>query len=226
MSFIKDYFGEWLKVFDTTEFNKILYQLNNLYAYRPMCPSLYRDVFKAFNICKYNNCKIIFIGQEPYSQKGKATGLCFANKQEVKEDNYSPILKVIKDACIDLHYSNNSIIFDPTLEDWGKQGILLLNSALTTEVNKTGLHTMMWRPFISSFLKNFGEINPGTIYVLFGEQAKTFKPYIKNGIILQEKHPAYYVKTNTDMPSDIFYKINALMERKYKLTIKWFNKYE
>ena len=95
-----------------------------------------------------------------------------------KEDNYSPSLKVIKDACVDLHYSNNSIIFDPTLEYWGRQGILLLNSALTTEVNKIGFHTMMWRPFISSFLKNFSEINPGTIYVLFGEQAKTFKPYI------------------------------------------------
>lgn len=226
MSFIKDYFGEWLKVFDTTEFNKILYQLNNLYAYRPMCPSLYWNVFKAFQVCEYNKCNIVFIAQDPYPQKDVATGLCFANKQDTKEDNYSPSLKVIKDACIDLHYSNNSIIFDPTLEYWGRQGILLLNSALTTEVNKIGFHTMMWRPFISSFLKNFSEINPGTIYVLFGEQAKTFKPYIKNGVILREKHPSYYARTNTDMPSDIFYEINALMERKYKLTIKWFNKYE
>lgn len=222
MNSIKEYFGEWLKVFDRTEFNKILYHLNNLYKHKNMCPSLYKDVFKAFKICEYNKCDIIFIAQDPYPQKNVATGLCFANKQDIKEYSYSPSLKVIKDALLDLHYSNNNINFDPTLEHWGRQGILLLNSALTTEVNKIGLHTGLWRPFISSFLKNFSEINPGTIYVLFGEQAKTFKPYIKNGIILMEKHPSYYAKTNTTMPPDIFYKINGLMEKKYNKEIKWF----
>lgn len=220
-----EYFGDWLKVFDIIEFNKIIYQLNNLYKYKNMCPSLYKDVFKAFNICDYNNCKIMFISEGPYSQQDMATGLCFANKQEVKEDNYSAVLKVIKDACIDLHYSNNSIIFDPTLEDWGRQGILLLNSALTTEVNKTGFHTMMWRPFISSFLKNFSDINPGIIYVLFGK-AKTLEPYIKNGIILRERHPSYYIKNNIEMPSTLFYNINILMRNKYKEEIKWFKQFK
>ena len=224
-----DYFGEWLKVFNTKEFNKIIYTLNSMYKHNNMCPTNYSDVFKAFRLCPYESVKLIFLAQDPYPQKDVATGLCFANKQETKEDVYSPSLKIIKDACIDLHYSNNSINFDPSLEDWSRQGILLLNSALTTEVNKIGLHTMMWRPFISSFLRNFSTLNPGIIYVLFGNQAKTFKPYIKNSKIITTEQPAYYARNNIDMPSNIFYRINTLMELQYNTRIKWFktiNDYE
>ena len=44
--------------------------------------------------------------------------------------------------------------FDETLESWATQGILMLNSALTCEVNKPGSHSLLWRPFISSLLQN------------------------------------------------------------------------
>lgn len=224
------YFGEWLKVFDSKEFDKIVSVLQTMYSTKNMCPSNFIDVFKAFKACPYEKCKVIFLAQDPYSQKDIATGLCFANKQDIKEECYSPSLKIIKDACIDLQFSNNSIIFDPTLMSWAEQGVLLLNSALTTEVGKTGLHTMLWRPFVSTFLKNFSTINTGIIYVLFGEQAKTFKPYIgKFNNILVENHPAYYAKINKDMPSNIFYTINTLVKQKYNEEIKWFktiNDYE
>lgn len=224
---IEYYFGGWLKYFDRKELDRITNILSRMYSTKAICPTNFSDVFKAFRLCPYENCTTIFLAQDPYPQKDISTGLCFANKQEVKEENYSPSLKVIKDACIDLHYLNNSINFDPTLESWAKQGVLLLNSALTTEVGKIGAHTMLWRPFISSFLKNFSSINTGIIYVLFGNQAKTFKPYISRyNDMLTIEHPAYYARNNKDMPSDIFYKINSLLKGKYNSTIKWFDKYE
>lgn len=224
---LEEYFGSWLKTFNKKEFNKIVNSLSSMYNTKNMCPSKFSDVFKSFNLCPYEKCVCIFLAQDPYPQKDIATGLCFANKQETNEENYSPSLKVIKDACVDLHYSNNSIIFDPTLESWARQGILLLNSALTTEVGKPGLHTMLWRPFISSFLKNYSSINTGIIYVLFGSQAQTFKPYIGNfNYIYTIEHPAYFAKLNKEMPSDIFYKVNSILEKNYNQSIKWFNKYE
>ena len=65
----------------------------------------------------------------------------------------------------------------------------MINSALTCEVDKVGSHTMMWRPFITKLLKNLSEWEVGIIYILFGEQAKTLKPYINKNtnIILEEK---------------------------------------
>jgi len=36
------------------------------------------DVFNAFRLCKYDQVKVVLIGQDPYIQKGQAHGLCFS----------------------------------------------------------------------------------------------------------------------------------------------------
>ena len=165
----------------------------------------------------------MFIGQDPYPQKGVATGILFGNSADTKEEDYSPSLKIIKDAVIDLHKPHNLITFDPTLESWARQGILMINSALTVELNKPGSHTMLWRPFISKLLKNLSEIETGIVYALFGGTAKTFKPYIgKYNDVLEVEHPAYFARVNKDMPSDVFYEVNRLLKLKYNTTIEWY----
>lgn len=219
---LEEYFGEWLKVIDINELNKVLTVLGRMYRVKPICPAQ-EDVFKAFSLCKYNDCKVVFIGQDPYPQKGVATGILFGNKANTKIEDYSPSLKIVRDAAIDLHISHYSITFDPTLESWAKQGILMLNSALTVEMNKVGSHTMLWRPFISKLIKNMSEINTGIIYVLFGKQAQTFKPYIgKYNDVIEIEHPAYFARLGKEMPSSIFYEINKLLKSKYNCQVNWY----
>lgn len=225
---LEEYFSDWLKVMDRQELNKILTILNRMYRVKPICPAQ-DNVFKAFNLCKYNDCKVVFIGQDPYPQKGVATGILFGNDANTLEDNWSPSLKIVRDAVIDLHKPHNLITFDPTLESWAKQGVLMINSALTVEMNKVGSHTMLWRPFISKLLKGMSECDTGIIYVLFGSTARTFKPYIgKYNDVIEIEHPAYFARINQDMPPDIFYKINRLLKNKYNTTIEWYKeeKYE
>lgn len=153
-----------------------------------------------------------------------ATGVLFGNKEGTK---LSPSLEIVKEACINFEVPHNSIIFDPTLESWAKQGVLMVNSALTCEVNKVGSHTMMWRPFMTKLLKNLSEWDTGIIYVLFGEQAKTLKPYINKNtnIILEEKHPAYYARQEERMPSTVFQEVSKLTKEKYGEPIVWFSEY-
>lgn len=216
---IEEYFGDWMGVIDKGELNKVMSKLKSMNNYTP---SIDR-IFKAFKVCNYNDLKIVMLGYDPYPQKGIATGLLFGNNKEVKEEDLSPSLKIVKEAAVDFEIPHNSIIFDQTLESWAKQGILMINSALTTEIGKTGSHTMLWRGFISKLIRNISEYNTGIIYVLFGEQAKTFKPYIgKNNIILEEKHPAYYARIEGRMPSTIFKEIIELTKKKYNEPIIWF----
>lgn len=216
----EEYFGDWIKVIDKIELNKVISKLKGMNNYTPSMS----NVFKAFELCRYNDMKVIFLGYDPYPQKNVATGILFGNKINVNE--LSPSLNIVKEACINYEVPHNNIIFDQTLESWAKQGILMLNSALTVEINKIGSHTMLWRPFISKLIKNISSINTGIIYVLFGEQAKTFKPYIgKNNIILEEKHPAYYARTNQRMSSFIFNEVSKLTKEKYNKPIKWFEEY-
>lgn len=220
---IAEIFNDWMKVIDTSMLYKVLNQIKP----ENICPQ--KDlVFRAFALCSLKDCKAVFLGQDPYPQKGVATGILFGNTLDTAEENLSPSLQIIKESVIDYTKTHNyPIEFDNSLESWAKQGILMLNSALTVEVNKIGSHTAMWRPFISNFLETLSNYQPGILYVLFGQQAQTFAPYIKKygNHILKENHPAYYARSNKRMPSDIFKKINKYLKNQYNEEIMWYKEF-
>lgn len=223
---LEEYFGDWMKVIDRKELDIVMNKVGLEYKKKPICP-IQSDVFKAFKLCSLNDCKIVFLGQDPYPQKGVATGILFGNKEEISEDNLSPSLKIVKEAAINFEIPHNSIIFDQTLESWAKQGILMINSALTVEMNKIGSHVMLWRPFIAKLLKNLSNKEPGIIYVLFGSQAQTFTPYIniRNSIVVKTEHPAWYARTNQKMSPKLFLDINKVLKEKYGEGIEWYQEY-
>lgn len=218
---IDEYFGDWMKVLDRNETMKIMGWLRSINQ-STLCPSI-KDVFKAFKLCPYNNCRVVFIGQDPYPQRGVAQGVLFGNSSNTPENKLSPSLQIIKESVINFEIPHNLITFDPTLESWAKQGILMINSALTTEVGKIGVHMMKWRPFMIAFLKQMSIINPGIIYVLFGSQAQILEPYIsKNNYVLKIEHPAYFARTNKKMPYHIWKDINKILYDLYGERIEWF----
>ena len=218
---IDEYFGDWMKVLDRNETMKIMGWLRTVNK-ETLCPNI-KDVFKAFKLCPYNKCRVIFVGQDPYPQRGVAQGVLFGNSSDTPENKLSPSLQIIKESVINFEIPHNLITFDPTLESWAKQGILMINSALTTEVGKIGVHMMKWRPFIIAFLKQMSMINPGIIYVLFGSQAQILEPYInKNNYVLKIEHPAYFARINKKMPYHIWKDINKILYDLYGERIEWF----
>ena len=218
---IDEYFGDWMKVLDRNETMKIMGWLRTVNK-ETLCPNI-KDVFKAFKLCPYNKCRVIFVGQDPYPQRGVAQGVLFGNSSDTPENKLSPSLQIIKESVINFEIPHNFITFDPTLESWAKQGILMINSALTTEVGKIGVHMMKWRPFMIAFLKQMSMINPGIIYVLFGSQAQILEPYInKNNYVLKIEHPAYFARTNKKMPYHIWKDINKIFYDLYGEKIEWF----
>ena len=218
---IDEYFGDWMKVLDRNETMKIMGWLRIINK-ETLCPNI-KDVFKAFKLCPYNKCRVIFVGQDPYPQRGVAQGVLFGNSSDTPENKLSPSLQIIKESVINFEIPHNLITFDPTLESWAKQGILMINSALTTEVGKIGVHMMKWRPFMIAFLKQMSMINPGIIYVLFGSQAQILEPYIsKNNYVLKIEHPAYFARTNKKMPYHIWKDINKILYDLYGERIEWF----
>ena len=218
---IEEYFGDWLKVIDQKELKKVLVTVNQLYQSQDVMPE-YENIFKAFHLCPYNKLVAVFIGQDPYPQKGVATGILFGNREGTKE--LSPSLEVVKEACIDYTIPHNPILFDVTLESWAAQGILMINSALTVKQNVPNSHTMIWRPFMSKLLANLSIHESGILYVLFGNQAQTFSPYINKRYneVLEVKHPAYYARCNTKMPSQLFKYVSSFVKNKYGKPIEWY----
>lgn len=223
---LDEYFGDWMKVIDRTELNNVMAKVGQEYRRKPICPAQ-PDVFKAFRLCSLKNLKIVMLFQDPYPQKGVATGLALANNSKTLDSELSPSLKVIKEAVINFEIPHYCITFDQTLESWAKQGILMINSALTVEMNRIGSHVMLWRPFIAKLLKNLSEYNTAIVYVLFGRQAQTFKPYINNRFnhIIKIEHPAYFARSGTKMPHQLFVDISNKVKEIYGVPIKWYEEY-
>ena len=221
----QEYFGDWTKVVDFNELNVVLGKLKDINP-EDMCPQP-SNVFRAFKLCPYKELKVVFLGQDPYPQRGVATGVLFGNKERTPKDKLSPSLEIIKECCINYEIPHGSIEFDNTLESWAKQGILMVNSALTCKVNEIGSHVMLWRKFMIALLKNLSYRETGLIYVLFGKQAQTFEPYIdrKYNHIIKVEHPAYFARANKIMPYNVFIDVNKLLEGKYGETVKWYTEY-
>ena len=223
---LNEYFGDWMKVIDRTELNNVMAKVGQEYRRKPLCPAQ-SDVFRAFEFCPLKDLKVVMLGQDPYPQKGVATGVLFGNRKEVNEDNLSPSLNAVKEAAINFEVPHHCITFDQTLESWAKQGILMINSALTVEMNRIGSYVMLWRPFIAKLLKSLSEYNTAIVYVLFGRQAQTFKPYINDRFnhIIEIEHPAYFARSGTKMPHQLFVDISNKVKEIYGVPIKWYEEY-
>lgn len=114
-----EYFGDWMDVIDTAELRKILSWISTIDK-TTLCPSS-PNIFKAFRACPLKDCKVVFLGQDPYPQQGVATGILFGNSKDTPEDKLSPSLQVVKEAAINYEIPHNRIDFDNTLESWAKQ---------------------------------------------------------------------------------------------------------
>ena len=107
------------------------------------------------------------------------------------------------------------------MKRWSNQGILLLNTALTTEIRKIGKHIEIWKPFINFLFDQLNSNKQDLIYVFMGKKAENFIKSInedKNNIIITS-HPAsgaYRGKKGWES-NDLFNKIN----QKLKDPIVW-----
>ena len=220
---IDEYFGDWMRVLDREETMKIMGWLRKVNP-NTLCPAL-PNVFRAFKLCPYDKCRVVFIGQDPYPQKGVATGILFGNSKYTPEDKLSPSLDVIKEAAINFEIPHNLLNFDNSLESWARQGILMINSALTCEMNRIGSHTNIWRPFVSKLVRNLSDKRTGIIYVLFGRDAQSLKPYINERYndIIEIQHPSYFARTKQKMPYSVFKQMNDILYGRYGEKITLFN---
>lgn len=220
-----EYFGDWMDVIDTVELRRILSWVSTIDK-TTLCPSS-PNIFKAFRACPLKDCKVVFLGQDPYPQQGVATGILFGNSEDTPEHRLSPSLQVVKEAAINYEIPHNRIDFDNTLESWAKQGILMINTAFTCEVGRVGSHYDIWRPFTAKLIHNLSTRDGGIIYVLFGNQASSFKKYIVNSPkIIEVYHPAYFARQNKKMPYSVFTELNQELYRLYGYKIDFYKETE
>lgn len=163
-------------------------------------------VFKALR-SSISSRKVCILSNEPYSQGEIATGLAFEVKNTSwvnHEINISlkNILKLLYKTYtgkmediekIRKEIGHNEFAILPPNElfkSWEKQGVLLLNSSLTTIEEKIGEHNKFWHPFTRDLMEYISAKNENIVYFLLGKDAEQFEKNILNGEIIKSNHPA------------------------------------
>ena len=108
---------------------------------------------------------MVIIGQDPYHGLRQAHGLAFSVADPLL--TWPPSLRnIFRERSIDLDIPMER---EASLEDWAKQGVLLLNSALTTELGKAGAHRGMgWEEVILSVLVGVMRSRSKVVWFLLG----------------------------------------------------------
>ena len=213
--------GDVLKTFLlSTDFESILETLlKQAKEGKRFTPQL-KLVFKAFEECPLKDLKVVVIGQDPYPQPYTASGIAFSCDVTGKpEKSLKYIFKAIEDTVY-----KDGYLWDPDLTRWSNQGILLINTALTTEMNKTGTHYELWKPFLTFLLDYLTIHNPGLVYAFLGKKAQDWAESIPdNNYKVFASHPASAAYKELEMwdCSDIFNEITKLVHKQFNEKIVW-----
>lgn len=182
--------SEWKEVFKDIrdELVKISEYLEDREYYpRP------RDVFKVFNLCTPDSIRVVILGQDPYyslSKDGKqmlADGLPFSICSDLPDTRPSSISNILREVnrC---GYPKK----DTSLYNWARQGVFLLNKALTVEPGKPGSDLKLWKKFtlhVLSYICKKRDI----IWLIWGNLDPVYKKLLKETgqkYILETTHPS------------------------------------
>jgi len=103
---------------------------------------------------------VVILGQDPYHQIDVADGIAFSTQ---KPDYIPPTLENIF-----LELSKDLNCAPPTsssLLPWVKEGVFLLNTALTVRLREPLSHLELWQEFIYSLIKYLKDYNNNLIWV-------------------------------------------------------------
>lgn len=180
-----------------------------------------KQLFRAFEECPYNELKVIMIGQDPYPKAEVADGISFScgNTGQIQAS-----LKYIFRNIEDTIYPDGGYVHEPDLARWSNQGVLMLNTALTTTVGKIGVHVELWKPFLNYLFDMLSSYNTGLVYVFMGNKAKEWRTHIgKNNFKFFTSHPASaaYQGAQTWDSGDVFNQVNKVLMNHYKTQITW-----
>jgi len=175
--------AEYRKPYYRELFNFIKEEYSKVVVYPPS-----EDIFNAMHLTPLSKVKCVILGQDPYHEPGQAHGLCFSVKPDIK---IPPSLEnIYKELHDDIGFA---IPNHGYLEEWAKQGVLLLNTVLTVQAHRAFSHRGKgWEQFTDAIIRTVNEIDRPVVFLLWGKPAQEKKALLNNPkhLILEAPHPS------------------------------------
>ena len=173
--------------FEKTYFEQLTQFVHEEYR-KATCYPPGKLIFNAFNLCPFDEVKVVIIGQDPYNEPGQAMGLSFS----VPEGTIMPpsLRNIFKEIEDDL---GKPMPTSGDLTRWAEQGVLLLNATLTVRAHEANSHQKLgWDFFTDAAIKALSRHRQGLVYMLWGGYARS-KRYLvdqQHNLVLESVHPS------------------------------------
>ena len=168
------------------------------------------QIFEALKKTPKENVKVVILGQDPYHGEGQAHGMAFSVNHGVK------IPPSLRNMYKELE-NEYQVPFsrDGNLEDWAKDGVLLLNPILTVEEGKPLSHEKLgWQRFTDEIIDELEKQDQPIVYLLWGSRARQKKERIHNPnhLVLESPHPSPLSANRGFFGNGHFRKANEFLE--------------
>lgn len=175
------------------------------------------EIFRCFNETPLKSLRVVLCGADPYPQANSqgipdACGLSFM----VERDRLLPKSLQFIHKAIEQDVYNGLDLHNERTGDMlylCRQGVLLLNSALTIQSMKSDSHAELWREFMEYTIDSLQAMTKSLIFIMWGKRAQSFERLI-NPLIhytLKSSHPASAAYTNNIWQTDNFSKCNNII---------------
>jgi uracil-DNA glycosylase len=198
---------------ELTEFVKSEYKKTTVY------PSA-KFIFNAFELTPFNKVKVVILGQDPYHGENQANGLAFS----VNDGVVTPpsLVNIYKEIESDM--GKKTINKNGNLENWAKQGVLMLNATLTVKAHMAASHQNKgWEKFTDAVIRILSEQKENLVFILWGSYAQKKGNVIDESkhLVIRSVHPSPLSAYNGFFGSKPFSQTNAYLIFSGKEPIDW-----
>lgn len=147
------------------------------------------NLFRAFSFVNPHDVRVVILGQDPYPQPGNACGLCFAVPET------QPVPGSLQHIFLEINqeFGTPNARHSTSLEQWARQGVLLLNTILSVEEGRPMSHSALgWQSFTDHVIRRLSETNDGMVFLLWGNpsQAKSSLIDETKHLVIRTTHPS------------------------------------
>ena len=178
-----------------------------------------KNIFNAFNLCPFQDVRVVIIGQDPYHEPGQAHGLCFS-----VPDGITPppsLVNIYKEIETDIGRPSKT---HGDLTSWANQGVLLLNSTLTVMAHAAASHAGRgWEEFTDAVIRALAARRSDLVYMLWGSYAQKKAAIVDEtkNLVLKSVHPSPLSAYRGFFGCKHFSKANEYLISQGKQPIDW-----
>ncbi|WP_455683219.1 uracil-DNA glycosylase [Thomasclavelia sp.] len=204
--------------FEQDYYKKLHQFVENEYTHKTIFPPR-QNIFRALNLCDYEDVKVVILGQDPYHELHQANGLAFSVYPGVRIP--PSLVNIYKELSDDV---KTFIPNNGDLTKWAKQGVLLLNNVLTVEQGRANSHAGIgWEIFTLNIVKALNKREKPMVFILWGNNARSKKQFIDTSrhLVLESAHPSPLSAHRGFFGSRPFSKTNEFLIKNNMTPIDW-----